>query len=249
MYNEVWVAKNMKKIVIVLLILVGLGVIITLWKQNNRTPVLPINQTVDATTQDMTAIRTFMGDPNSKLSFINTDLPFPVYFRVGKVTKMDGGENMEAVDGWTRKVNIYHQNDLLNEQCSVYEYHLDVRNHALVAVVISGLKPGEIEDYKEDGITCVTTNSNKMPKITKIEAETIAMDYLARGVKNFDQIKNQFTYSQGYNSESHTWIWENKEYKLPEGLEGRPYSYPTIRISVYGDKSIQYWNTVSLFEK
>ncbi|MDP3987442.1 MAG: hypothetical protein Q8P81_04425, partial [Nanoarchaeota archaeon] len=85
-------------------------------------------------------------------------------------------------------------------------------------------------------------------KIAKTEAETIAMDYLKRTVPNFDQIKDQFTYSQQLNGESHQWFWEDKGYKLPEGLEGRPYSYPTIRISVSGNKEIQYWNTVSLFE-
>lgn len=237
------------KIIVALLILVGLGTAITFWKQGSKAPVLPVNQTADATTQDMTAIRTFMAEPNLELSFVSTDLPFPTYFRVGKVTKMNGGENMDPVDGWTRKVNIYRQKELLNEQCSVYEYHIDPRNHSLVAVAIAILIPSEIEEYKNNGMACATTNSNTMPKISKAEAGTIVMDYLARGVKNFDQIKNQLVYAQGYNSESHTWVWEDKEYKLPEGLEGRPYSYPTIRISVSGNKEIQYWNTVSLFEK
>ena len=235
------------KIIVALLILVGLGVVIVLWKQGNKTPVLPVKQITDTTTQNMTAIKTFMAKPNLELSFVNTDLPMP-YFRVGKVTKRDNGENMDPVDGWVRKVDIYHQKELLNQQCSIYEYHLDSRNHSLVAVLISGLNPSEIEDYKNNGATCVVTNSNTMPKITKTEAETIAMEYLTRGVKNFDQIKDQFVYSEENNGESHQWLWQDKSYKLPDGLESRPYFYPIIRISVYGDKSIQYWNTVSLFE-
>jgi len=236
------------KIIVTLLIMVGLGAGLVWLKQNSKVSTLPSKQVIDTTTQEETVIRDFMAKPDLELSFVKTDLPFPTYFRVGKVTQMDGGENMEAVEGWTRQVNIYHQKELLNDQCSVYEYHVDPRNHSLVAVVVAELKPSEIEEYKESGITCSTTNSNTMPKITKAEAETIALDYLARGVKNFDQIKDQLVYTQGYNSESHSWFWEDKEYKLPEGLEGRPYSYPTIRISVYGNKQIQYWNTVPLFQ-
>ena len=240
--------KMKTKIIIALLIVVSLGFGFAWLKQNNQVPVSPSKQAVDVTTQEETAIRNFMVEPNLELSFIKSDLPFPNYFRVGKVTKVSGGENMEAVEGWTRQVNVYHQKELLGEQCSVYEYHIDPRSHSLVSVVIAGLKPSEIEEYKNSGITCVTTGSNSMPKITKSEAESIAMGYLSRGVKNFDQIKDQFVYSPGYNSESHNWFWEDKSYKLPEGLEGRPYSYPTIRISVYGNKEIQYWNTVSLFQ-
>jgi hypothetical protein len=66
-------------------------------------------------------------------------------------------------------------------------------------------------------------------------------------VPNFDQIKNQFTYQQ-QNGESHEWIWQDKGYKLPEGLSARPYPYPIIRIAVYGNNEIQYWNTVPLFQ-
>lgn len=236
------------KIIIVLLILVGLGVGLVWLKQSNHIPVLPSQQEVDNTSQDKATIRSFMAEPVLELAFVKTDVPFPIYFRVGKVTQMEGGENMEAVDGWVRKVNIYHQEELLNGQCSVYEYHVDSRNHSLVAVVISGLKPSEIESYKNKGVTCADTSPNTMPKTTKIEAEAIAMDYLARGVKNFDQIKDQFIYSEKYNGELHQWFWEDRAYKLPEGLEGRPYSYPTIRITVDGNKQIQYWNTVSLFQ-
>lgn len=236
------------KIIIALLIVFAFGAGLVWLKQNGKVPVMPSKQVVDSTTQEETVIRDFMDNSNLELSFIDTDLTFPVYFRVGKVTKMGGGENMEAVEGWTRQVNVYHQKELLNGQCSVYEYHIDPRNHALVAVVIAGLKPSEIEEYKNNGVTCVTTNSNTVPKISKAEAEEVAMGYLQRGVANFDQIKDQFVYSEQLNGESYQWFWEDKTYKLPEGLEGRPYSHPIIRISVHGNKQIQYWNTVSLFE-
>ena len=239
--------ENMKtKIIVALLILVGLTARVVWWRQGGKTPVLPLKQAVDTTTEDMAAIRTFMADPNLELSYVNTDLPMP-YFRVGKVTKMGNGENMEAVDGWLRKVNVYDQKELLNGACVVYEYHTDDRNHKLTAVVVRGLRPNEIDSLKNNGVTCVS-DSHDVAKITKTEAETIAMGYLKRAVSNFNQIKDQFTYSLQSNGEAHQWFWEDKSYKLPDGLEGRPYSYPTIRITVNGDKTISYWNTVSLFE-
>ena len=236
------------KIIVTLLVLISFGAGFFWFKQNNFAPVLPSTEELDNTAQDETTIRNFMAESALELSFVKSDVPFPVYFRVGKVTQMEGGENMDAVEDWTRQVNIYHQKELLNGQCSVYEYHVDSRNHSLVAAVIAGLKPSEIEGYKTNGVICSDTSSNTMPKITKTEAEAVAFGYLARGVKNFDQIKDQFIYSGKYGGELHQWFWEDKGYKLPEGLEGRPYSYPTIRITVDGNKQIQYWNTVPLFE-
>jgi hypothetical protein len=87
-----------------------------------------------------------------------------------------------------------------------------------------------------------------MQKITKAEAESVAMEYLQRSLPNFDEIKDRFVYTSRNNGESHEWLWEDKNYQLPESLASRPYPGPIIRISVYDDSSIQYWNTVSLFE-
>jgi len=75
------------------------------------------------------------------------------------------------------------------------------------------------------------------------------MEYLQRTLPNFNEIKDQFTYSSQNNGESHQWLWENKDYNLPEGLSARPYQYPIIRISVYGNNEVQYWNTVSFFQQ
>jgi len=233
------------KIIAALLILIGLGVGFVLWKQGTVTPVLTTKKTVDTTVEDMAAIKTFMAQPTLELSFINTSLPQP-YFMVGKVTKLINGENIEKVDGWVRQVNVYDQKGVLNGQCVTYEYHVDDRNHSVTAVSIRGLRPNEIENLKQSGVSCV--DSHQAPKISRAEAETIAFGYLERALPNFNVIKNQFVYSQPVKGEAHRWLWENKGYKLPGGLEGRPYSYPTIRITVNGDKTITYWNTVSLFE-
>jgi len=207
------------------------------------------NTTLDTVTtqDDMTVIRSFMAQPNLELTFVNIDLPMP-YFRVGKVTKVGNGENMEKVDGWVRQVNVYDQKDIIDGKCVVYEYHTDVRNHALTAVIIRGLRSTEVDSLNKSGTTCVS-GSGTMTKITKAEAETIAMDYLKRAIPNFDQIKEHLTYSLQSNGEAHEWLWEDKNFKLPEGLESRPYYYPIIRITVNGDKTISYWNTTSLFQK
>lgn len=238
----------MKVKIILVLIVIGLIAGFLLLKKDGSTPVQTATQTTKTETpsDDVSVIRQFMNKPDLRLTSVGTDLPTQ-YFRVGKVTKMGTGENMDPVDGWTRQINVFDQKDLINGTCSVYEYNLDSRNHKLTAVIIRGLKPSEIEDYKNNGVTCSPETSNKQ-KLSKSEAETIAMDYLKRGLPNFDQIKDQFVYSQQNNGESHEWLWEDKKYNLPEGLSSRPYQYPIIRISVYSNGEIQYWNTTPLFE-
>ena len=234
------------KIIVALLVLVGLGAGLVWWKQGGETPIFsPAEQETDPVSQDMAAIRQFMAEPNLELSFVRTDLPMP-YFRVGKVTKTAGGENMEAVEDWTHKVNVYHQKELLGNQCATYEYHVDPRSHSVTAVVTISLKPKEIEEYKAEGVECETETDHDVPELSaKADAESIAMEYLKRVLPNFDQIKDEFAYSH---DKMHTWLWEDKDYQLPAGLEGRPYSHPVVRISVDNSKGIMYWNTVPLFE-
>lgn len=238
----------MKIKIVVILLIIGLVAGFLLLKKDNTTPGQTATETTktQTPTDDVSVIRQFMDKTGLELSSVGTDLPTQ-YFRVGKVTKVGTGENMDKVDGWVRQVNVYDQKDLINGTCSVYEYNLDSRNHKLTAVVIRGLKPSEIEDYKAKGVTC-SSNTNDSQKLTKSSAETVAMNYLKRGLPNFDQIKNQLVYSEQNNGESHEWLWEDKTFTLPDGLSSRPYKYPMIRISVYGNREIQYWNTTSLFE-
>lgn len=231
--------------IILVLLAIGLVTGYLLLKTNNKTSV-PVTTSLINSTDDVSVIRQFMGKSDPELSSVGTDLPTQ-YFRVGKVTKVGTGENMDKVDGWVRQVNVYDQKELINGTCSVYEYNLDARNHKLTAVIIRGLKPSEIADYKNKGTTCSPDINNKR-KLSKTDAETIAMSYLKQGVINFYQLKDQFVYSEQNNGESHEWLWEDKTYKLPEGLSSRPYQYPIIRISVYSNGEIQYWNTTPLFE-
>ncbi len=202
----------------------------------------PVSQVAHASptpvaNSDLDAIRQFAGNSSEGFSFVKNDLPLP-YFRVGKVTQVGTGENMDPVAGWTRSVDIYQATKPIEGTCSVYEYHTDSRNHQLVAVIIRGLKPGEKN---------CTDKSNAMPTITKTEAETIATGYLSRAVPDYNQIKDQFVYSVERNGETHEWLRQDGNFELPEGVSSRPYPGPIIRISVYGNGEIQYWNTTSLF--
>lgn len=233
-------------IIIVCLLLIG-ALTLSRFKPKETTPQPTSTSTnLNTSQEDEAVIKAFMGQPNLELALVGTDLPMP-YFRVGKVTKVGTGENMDKVDGWVRQVNIYDQKDIINGTCNIYEFNTDARNHNLTAVLIRGLRQNEIESLRSSGTNC-SSNSGTMPKITKSEAETIAFDHLNRVIPNFDQIKDQFTYSMQVADESHQWLWEDKSYKLPEGLASRPYNNPIIRISVNGDKTISYWNTVSLFQ-
>jgi len=239
--------ENMKiKIIVALVIFAGLGALVW-WKQssgNTPTSIFTTNKEADSKTAEMAAIRTFMADPELELSFVNTDLPMP-YFRVGKVTKTKDGENMEAVDGWTRQVNVYENAKPLSDSCGVYQYHIDPRSHTLTQAVTRGLRPNEIEALKQKGTPCIESKQTS-PAMTKSEAQDIAFGYLSRALPNFEEIKDQFIYSQDLKAQ--TWLWENKNYQLPERLEGRPYPHPVIRLTVFSNGQILYWNTVSLFE-
>ena len=242
----------MKKLVLVLLIVVGLGGVIW-WEQSHKTPSpdFSINtetaQKESPQQKDFNAIRSFMANSNLDLISKGTGLPQP-YFMVGKAFPLDkgGGITIEKVPEWERSVNIYEQKDLINGQCEVYEYQIDSRNNTLTAVHIRNLRSSEIDELKASDATC--GGASTVPKLSKEEAETIALGYLKRALPNFDQIKDQFTYSQKLGGESQEWRFEDKSYKLPEGLTGDPYSYPVIHIVIFGDKSILYENTSTLFE-
>lgn len=152
-------------------------------RNKTTTPIQTIEQPRVTTSSDLETIRQLMNNPGLNLSSVGKDLPTS-YFRVGKVTRVGNDENMDKVDGWVREVDIYVQKELINGTCSVYEYNLDSRNHKLTAVVIRGLKPNEIEDYKNKGITC-SSNENTNKKISKDEAKTLAMNYLKRSLSNW----------------------------------------------------------------
>lgn len=201
----------------------------------------------------MEAIRTFMAAPNLQLQYINTR--HPSNFNVGVITNQDaGGYTMEDVDGWERKVEVYQQKEYIEKTCEVYEYEVDIRNNEIVQVGIRYPQEGVIENPKKQE-ECQDTHSLETPLLTLSEIEGIAMGYVQRGVKNFDAIKDKFIYEGSSQSPKtisahNAWIYENKDYKLPEGLTATvPSEVPTIwsRVSS-GGYLIMYLNTTGLFE-
>ena len=201
----------------------------------------------------MQAIRDFMAKPDLQLQYIRTR--HPSNFNVGIITNQtDNGYTLEDVDGWERKVEVYQQKKYIGKTCEVYEYEVDIRNNEIVQVGIRYPQEGIIENPKQLE-ECEDARSLETPLLTLSEIEDIAMAYTERGVKNFDAIKNQFIYEGSSTnpktiSAHNAWIYENKDYKLPEGLTATvPSEVPTIwaRVSS-GGYLIMYLNTTGLFK-
>jgi hypothetical protein len=201
----------------------------------------------------MQAIRDFMAKPDLQLQYIHTR--HPSNFNVGIITNQtDNGYTSEDVDGWERKVEVYQQKEYIGNTCEVYEYEVDMRNNDIIQVGIRYPQEGIIENPKKQE-ECQDSHSLETPLLTLSEIEKIAMGYAQRGVKNFNEIKDEFIY-EGSSANPKTisahnaWIYENKDYKLPEGLTAElPSKFPTIwsRVSS-GGYLIMYLNTTGLFK-
>jgi hypothetical protein len=200
----------------------------------------------------MQAIRDFMAKPDLQLQYIRTR--HPSNFNVGVVTNQtDGGYTMEDVDGWERKVEVYQQKEYIGNTCEVYEYEVDMRNNDIIQVGIRYPQEGVIENPKKQS-ECQDTRSLETPILLIADIKDIAMGHVQRGVKNFDAIEDKFIYEGSAQnpktmSAHNAWIYEDKNYKLPEGLFAEaPSKLPTIwsRISS-GGYLIMYLNTTGLF--
>ncbi len=200
----------------------------------------------------MQVIRNFMAKPDLQLQYIRTR--HPSNFNVGTITNQtDNGYTLEDVDGWERKVEVYQQKEYIGNTCEVYEYEVDIRNNEIIQVGIRYPQEGVIENPKKQS-ECQSSQSLETPILLMADIKDIAMGYVQRGVKNFDTIKGQFIYEGSSTnpktiSAHNAWIYENKDYKLPEGLTATvPSEVPTIwsRISS-GGYLIMYLNTTGLF--
>ena len=198
------------------------------------------------------AIRDFMAKPDLQLQYIHTRRPSN--FNVGIITNQtDNGYTSEDVDGWERKVEVYQQKEYIGNTCEVYEYEVDIRNNDIVQVGIRYPQEDIIENPKKQE-ECQDSHSLETSLLTLSEIEEIAMGYAQRGVKNFNEIKDKFIYEgSSVNpkaiSAHNAWIYENKDYKLPEGLTAElPSKFPTIwsRVSS-GGYLIMWLNTTGLF--
>ncbi len=195
-------------------------------------------------------IRKFMDKPDLGLVYIATR--HPSNFNVGRITNQDaGGLTIEDVSGWERKVEVYQQKDFINDQCEVYEYEVDPRNNQIV----------EIHVRYPDGVSIGSSECSKLgsmyyPLKTKDQIEKAAFDYLGRIPESTgsmllsSSIQPQYIPSMkgAANPSQSEWRWEDKGYKLPDGLYSDTFPYPVLRIGMTsGGKLLWYFNTTGLF--
>lgn len=196
------------------------------------------------------SIRTFMGKPDLQLIYIATH--HPSNFNVGKITNQDaGGFTMEDVSGWERKVEVYQQAEFIDDQCEVYEYEVDVRSNQIVEVHVrypDGVSIGNFE--------CAKLGSMYYPLRSNDQIEQAAYAYLGRVPESTGSmlassvIQPQYIPSMkgAINPAQNEWRWENKNYKLPDGLYSDAFAYPVLRIIMTsGGKLLYYFNSTKLF--
>lgn len=210
-----------------------------------RTPVAPIQDGLDPQFQpDLVAepaIRNFMGEPNIQLS--NQGLRNPSNFTVAKreIIDSNGSDRMVTPSEWERKVYIYDQTNIASN-CQFYSYEVDARSGKVVQVqLIGSLAVGSEGDLAK--AECEKTNS--LPEITSATAEDLAWAIARKNVPNLSDSKGEVSFDQG---DRYIWMWQDKTYKLPEGLTSEPWQYPTIRVIL--DKQgrlMTYLNTTFLY--
>jgi hypothetical protein len=251
----------MKKLELIPLLAVVFVVAIGIWvwrspHQSTTKVNLPSEPSSTATAQIQTTIRDFMADQSLEIKYISTSSN-PSNFTIGKATQLgDGGSQIDTPTEWKRPVYVFQQTQYINERCEVYEYELDARNLQIVDIHVR--YPEEIQNLlgSATGLNaakCASYGSMELPLKSKDTIEQTAFDYLARGVGNQLPSANQFDYipsKQGAsNPAANEWIWQDTSYRLPDGLTGDVYNYPTIRIIVSsGGKLLHYFNSVGLFQ-
>lgn len=253
-----------KTIIISLLSLALLTVLVFIyWWQKNNVPVsqsnldenITLNQTPSSELQSKIGqtVATVMND-RDPLQYIGTQKN-PSNFTIGKVTEInDGAWQIDTPKEWERPVYIFQLTNYIDELCEVYEYEVDVRNNQLVEIHIVYPKDIQNLNLAEHKEKCGSHGSLYAPLKTEAEIKDIAMEFLRRSVDNFDQIEGQFVYVPSKKdvvniASAHEWMWQDKSYKLPEGLTGDVYNYPTIRVIISsGGKLIHYFNSLGLFK-
>jgi hypothetical protein len=199
------------------------------------------NQDTIAKTEE--TIKTFMALPNLTFNHVTVQNN-PSNFSVGKVTVIgDGATRIDTPPEWNRPIYLIQQKEYINDLCAVYEYEVSAKTNQVTEVHVKAL------NTPPDSVKCGIYGSLETPLKSKAEIEKIAMDFLGRNVKNFEQIKSQFVYissKQGAdNPAANEWKWQDTSYQLPEGMSG---DIPTIRIIISsGGKLILYFNSSELF--
>ncbi|MFA5967156.1 MAG: hypothetical protein WC805_01380 [Patescibacteria group bacterium] len=257
----------MKNYIVVLILVVFLVAVATWayqWQVSNSLPEQTAEQIkAEPSAQDIaqvqTTIRDFMADQKLEIKYITTQ-PNPSNFTVGKTTQLgDGGGRIDTPEEWKRPVYVFQQVQYINERCEVYEYEMDARTLQIVDIHVR--YPDEIQNLlaSSEGLNaakCASYGSMEIPLKPHNYIEQTAFAYLSRDpniTKQLLQSKSQFNYISSKpgaaNPSANEWIWQDTSYKLPEGLTGDVYNYPTIRIIISsGGKLIHYFNSIGLFE-
>lgn len=246
---------DLKKILILSVLLISLTACTQTQPQSMIDSTGAGNQQAETETgksQAETAIRDFMDAPDLNLVYISTSKN-PSNFTVGKTTVIDEGAfKIDTPPEWERPVYIFQQKDYINDRCEVYEYEVSVKTNKVVEVHI--VYPKEIQNQlpvDNKPIKCDGLDPLEVPLKSKAEIEESATSYLARGVDDFDKIKNDLVYTPSkkdpVNSPAaNEWSWQNDSYAWPEDWSGEN---PRVRIIMSsGGRLISYYNNLSLFE-
>jgi len=217
-------------------------------------PSEPNRPTSDKIESAKTSIRQFTNDPNLELNYITTEKN-PSNFTVGKVTQVgEGTWRTDTPKEWERPIYVFQQTKYIDSLCEVYEYEIDARNNQLIEVHVKYPQSDMELSQETKAKKCSSYGSLYTPLKTKTQIEAIAMDYLSRSISSFNQIRSQFVFKPSTKNAvnapaANEWFYQDTSYKLPEGLSGDVYNYPTIRIIVSsGGKLIYYFNSVELFK-
>lgn len=257
----------MKNHIVALILVVFLVAVATWayqWQVSNRVPEQTAGQIkTEPSAQDVVQVQTtigdFMADQSLEVKYITTQ-PNPSNFTVGKVTQLnDGGWRTDTPKEWERPIYVFQQTQYINERCEVYEYEVDARNLQIVDIHVR--YPDEIQNLlgSATGLNaakCASYGSLELPLKPKDTIEQTAFAYLDRdpsAAELLPRSNSQFTYISSKpgaaNPAANEWIWQDTSYRLPDGLTGDVYNYPTIRIIISsGGKLIHYFNSVGLFE-
>lgn len=222
-----------------------------------QAPLHPTKPTAEKMETEKSSIRKFMGDPNLDLIYRTTDKN-ATNLTVGKVTKLNsGGWQMDTPKEWERPVDIYQQTAYMDSHCEVYEYELDSRNsHQVVEVRIVYPQEFQGKTYTatETNAKCGSLPSLETPLKTKNQIEQEAFKYLGRD--NGDILiksNSQFVYTPSTKNPKNApatneWKWQDKSYKLPDGLTADIEPYPTVRIIMSSNgRLMHYFNSRPLF--
>jgi hypothetical protein len=204
------------------------------------------------------AIRSFMGSSSLELEYISKSKN-PSNFTVGKITVIDDGAfKIDTPLEWEWPVYVFRQKNYINDRCEVYQYQVTIKTNQVVEIGVvypEEFQRGDPITMQEKRAQCSNYGSLEIPLKTKNEIEQAMFAYLGHDpehtkfmLRSDTQLKYISSKQEAANPAANEWKWEDKSYKLPEGLMGDPSPYPTMRIILSsGGKLIYYLNTTELF--